>query len=590
MRGDGKASSMKDNQEYFDAEKDVPQTGASTESSQLDGPFAGPQGAQYAPRTHKFWLIMCCNFLTLFLVALDRTIISTAIPRITDEFNSLGDIGWYSSAYMLTGACSQPVFGRIYKFYDMKRNFLTAVIIFDIGSAVCGAVPTSNTFIAGRAIAGFASAGIFSGCMLITIPLVPLHKRPMFQSMFGAVFGIPSVLGPLVGGAFTSNVTWRWCFYINLPIGAVSWASMALVWYPEKIARNPIPIGQHIRRLDPLGMLFFASSMVCLLLALQWGGTTYSWKDGRIIALFVVFGVLFLAFAIVQVLTPGTATIPARVVTQRSIFCGSFYIFFIASSMMTIIYYIPIWCKTPAQTEQVPMLNSETVQTVKLVNPVDSGVYTLPLVLSLTVGSFCGGGITQKIGYYVPMMYACPAIMSIGVGLMSTFNVDTGSSLWIGYQFLSGFDLGLGMQITGILVQRVLPGPDIPIGISLMFLLQQLGGSIFTVVSQSILNNILVSRLVGIPGLDTGQVINEGATHLESVVPHAYIGMVKEVYNYALTRIFLMSMGLPLAALISSLGTEWMSLKKGKNGQDGPEASTRTGVASEYSESGQVST
>lgn len=163
----------------------------------------------YQPKSFKFWLTLFCNFLALFLVALDRTIISTAIPRITDEFKSLGDIGWYGSAYMLTTASSQLVFGRIYKFYDMKWTFLASIVVFEVGSAICGAAPNSPVFIAGRAIAGLASAGIFSGCMLIMIPMIPLHKRPMFQGMFGMIFGIASVMGPLVGGGFTSSVTWR---------------------------------------------------------------------------------------------------------------------------------------------------------------------------------------------------------------------------------------------------------------------------------------------------------------------------------------------------------------------------------------------
>jgi MFS family permease len=181
-----------------------------TQAAGKPGPPDGPLGSQYAPQTFKFWVIMACNFLSLFIVALDRTIVTTAIPKITDDFNSLGDIGWYGSAYMLTGATSQLIFGRIYKFYDMKRVFLMSMIIFEIGSAVCGAAPSSNAFIAGRAIAGFASAGILSGCMLIIIPLVPLRKRPMFQAMFGAVFGLASVMGPLVGGGFTTSVTWRY--------------------------------------------------------------------------------------------------------------------------------------------------------------------------------------------------------------------------------------------------------------------------------------------------------------------------------------------------------------------------------------------
>lgn len=166
-------------------------------------------GSQYQPKTLKFWLIMFCVFFSLFLVALDRTIFSTAIPRITDEFHSLGDIGWYGSAYLLASASSQMLYGRIYRYYDIKRVFLSNIVLFEIGSAICGAAPTSNAFIAGRVIAGFASAGIFSGCSLVMISMVPLHKRPMYQGLFGAVFGIASVMGPLVGGAFTSGVTWR---------------------------------------------------------------------------------------------------------------------------------------------------------------------------------------------------------------------------------------------------------------------------------------------------------------------------------------------------------------------------------------------
>ena len=199
-----------------------------------------------------------------------------------------------------------------------------------------------------------------------------------------------------------------------------------------------------------------------------------------------------------------------------------------------------------------------------------SGIYTLPLVLSLVVASFISGFITQKIGYYVPAMYLCPCILSVGLGLMSTFNLHTGSSPWIGYQFLSGFGVGLGMQNSGLVVQRILPFSDVPIGIALMFFLQQLGGCIFTTVGQTILSNLLVSKLSGIPGLDPSKIVNEGATNLASVVPSEYMVLVQRAYNLACTRIFLAGMGLAFAALLSSLGMEWKSIKKGKNGQDVP--------------------
>lgn len=137
----------------------------------------------YKPRTLRFWLIVASVLAAMFLVALDRTIIATAVPMITDEFDSLGDIGWYGSAYMLTTAAFQLVFGRIYRFYDLRGTFLACILLFEVGSAVCGAAPSSVAFIVGRAVAGIGSAGIMTGSMIAIIPMVPLHKRPMFQCM-----------------------------------------------------------------------------------------------------------------------------------------------------------------------------------------------------------------------------------------------------------------------------------------------------------------------------------------------------------------------------------------------------------------------
>lgn len=138
----------------------------------------------FKPKTLKFWLIILSSFLSMFLVALDRTIISTAIPKITDDFKSLGDIGWYGSAYMLTTAAFQLVFGRIYRFYNLRWTFLWCIVLFEAGSVICGAAPTSAVFIFGRAVAGIGSAGIMTGTTMVVIPMVPLHKRPMFQCMY----------------------------------------------------------------------------------------------------------------------------------------------------------------------------------------------------------------------------------------------------------------------------------------------------------------------------------------------------------------------------------------------------------------------
>lgn len=169
--------------------------------SQSDKSKSGPQGdvdetPDYKPKTLKFWVIMICNMLAMLLVALDRTILATAIPKITDEFRSLGDIGWYGSAYMITGAAFQLLFGRIYKFYDMRRIYLACILIFEIGSILCAAAPSSSVFIVGRAVAGLGSAGIWTGAMLVIIPIVPLHKRPMYQGTQNSIwnFSTPRLL------------------------------------------------------------------------------------------------------------------------------------------------------------------------------------------------------------------------------------------------------------------------------------------------------------------------------------------------------------------------------------------------------------
>ena len=228
------------------------------------------------PTGLRFALVLSSVYITIFLVSLDRLIVTTAIPAITNEFDSLPDVGWYGSAYLLTSCAFQLLFGKLYRFYPIRAVYAISVLLFEIGSALCGAAPSSVAFILGRAIQGVGSAGIFSGGIVVIVYAVPLHRRPFWQGMIGAVFGVSSVLGPLVGGAFTSNVTWRWCFYINLPFGGVA---LAIILFLLRIPARPetnAPTKTKLSQLDAPGTLALLPAVVSILLALEWGGLTYA--------------------------------------------------------------------------------------------------------------------------------------------------------------------------------------------------------------------------------------------------------------------------------------------------------------------------
>lgn len=270
----------------------------------------------------------------------DNTILTTAIPLITKQFNSLDDVGWYASAFLLTTCAVSLIYGKLYTYYPIKWIYLGALCLFEVGSLICGATPSSLGLIIGRAVAGIGAGGIFSGSLLIVSQETPLRLRPIYTSIISAIYGVASVAGPLIGGALTDHASWRWCFYINLPLGAVTCVFLLLFYEAKKPVKAVAGWKDIILQLDPLGLLFFLPSMISLLLALQWGGSKYPWDSPLIITLFIVFSVLLLAFVAAQWWQQDRATIPPRLIKNRNVWGACFFLFCLGASFMVYSYYV----------------------------------------------------------------------------------------------------------------------------------------------------------------------------------------------------------------------------------------------------------
>ncbi|KAH6867212.1 putative efflux pump antibiotic resistance protein [Thelonectria olida] len=501
------------------------------------------------PTGIPLFLIVVGLCLAVFIMGLDNSIIATAIPKITDQFSSLGDIGWYGSAYFLTTASLQLFFGKMYGIFSIKLVFLGALFLFEVGSLICGVAPNSVALIIGRAIAGMGSAGILSGGLIILSHSTPLQTRPIYTGIAGSMYGISSVAGPLLGGFFTDKVTWRWCFYINLPIGAITVVAIVFCYHDTPRTKTLASLGgwrEKFWYFDPLGTLFFMPMVICLLLALQWAGTTYEWHDGRIIVLLVLFAVLLVAFVTTQLWMGNKATVPPRLFKiSRTVWSSCLFAFCVGGAFFPFTYFIPFW-----------------FQAVKGTSAVESGIRNLPMLLGSMVFSLIAGFLVPVISYSAPFMIAGSVLTSVGAGLITTWAPGTPSSHWIGYQVIMGAGAGCSLQQTLMVIQTVLTMDDIPTGTSLIAFLLNLGGAIFMSVGQNLFSNKLVKDIAAnVPGLDLNAVVAAGATGFRKVVSSEMIAGVVSAYNEALVKTFQMCTGLAAAMIIGAVFVKWISVK-----------------------------
>ncbi|KAJ7637386.1 major facilitator superfamily domain-containing protein [Mycena polygramma] len=488
------------------------------------------------PEGLKLFLIICSMSLSVFLISL---------PKITDDLRSLDDIGWYGSAYFLAMVATQFLFGRLYTVLSPKKVYIGALCIFELGSLMCGVAPHSNVLISGRAVAGVGAAGTFTGSIIIVTASVPKKRLPMFLGPILAMYGVAGVAGPILGGAITDRLSWRWVFYLNLPIGAFALFIVAVLSESPGARHKPDNIRDWIRLFDLLGNAVFVAAIICLLLALQLGGTKYPWRSSYIITLLVLFVVLLSACLFLQLRKSEPPTLLFRLLKMRSVVAAAWFSFWIGGSFFILAYFLPLW-----------------FQAIEGASAMTSGIDNLPTMLGLFIGPPIAGGIVTAFGYYSPFMILASIFMSVGAGLISTFAPGTSDAHWIGYQLIYGLGAGFGLQQPITAVQTILAPEDMPIGVTVVVFMKTLGGAVSVSIAQAIFSNKLQTGLATkVPDVDSSILLT--ATSFRSSVSPQDLPIVFLVYNTALVAAYRVSAVMACLMFFGGLGMGWKRLGGG---------------------------
>ncbi|WP_420864057.1 DHA2 family efflux MFS transporter permease subunit [Streptomyces deccanensis] len=458
--------------------------------------------------------------LGMLLAALDQTIVSTALPTIVSDLGGLEHLSWVVTAYMLAATAATPLWGKLGDQYGRKRLFQTAIVIFLIGSALCGAAQDMPQLIGFRALQGLGGGGLMVLSMAIVGDLVPPRERGRYQGLFGAVFGATSVLGPLLGGLFTEHLSWRWVFYVNLPVGAVALVVIAAV------LRIPRRSERHV--IDYLGTFLIASVATCLVLVASLGGTTWDWNSPQIVGLCVLAVVLVAVFVAVE-RRAAEPVLPLKLFRVRTFTLSAVISFVVGFAMFGAMTYLPTF-----------------LQVVHGVSPTMSGVHMLPMVFGLLLSSTVSGQIVSRTGRWKVFPLAGTAVTTLGLLLLHQLDADSGDGEMSAYLFVFGAGLGLVMQVLVLIVQNAVSYGDLGVATSGATFFRSIGASfgvaVFGTVFAGHLGDKLTDALDGaalpagvtVEGLkaDPREIADLPAA-LRPPVLDAYASSITDVFVYA---------------------------------------------------------
>ncbi|MET7568720.1 MDR family MFS transporter [Streptomyces sp. NPDC005492] len=458
--------------------------------------------------------------LGLLLAALDQTIVSTALPTIVSDLGGLEHLSWVVTAYLLASTAATPLWGKLGDQYGRKRLFQIAIVIFLIGSALCGMAQNMPQLIAFRALQGLGGGGLIVLSMAIVGDVVSPRERGRYQGLFGAVFGATSVLGPLLGGLFTEHLSWRWVFYINLPVGVVALAVIATALHIPRRSTHHV--------IDYLGTFLIAAVATCLVLVASLGGTTWGWGSPQIIGLAVLGAVLIVAFVAVE-RRAAEPVLPLKLFRVRTFTLAAVISFIVGFAMFGAMTYLPTF-----------------LQVVQGISPTMSGVHMLPMVFGMLLSSTASGQIVSRTGRWKVFPIAGTGVTALGLLLLHQLDEGSSTGEMSAYFFVFGLGLGLVMQVLVLIVQNAVSYEDLGVATSGATFFRSIGASfgvaIFGTIFASRLGDKLTDALQGTtlpPGVTPDGLESDprGISQLPSGVRpealHAYASSITDVFLYA---------------------------------------------------------
>ena len=474
----------------------------------------GPPASGEAPRVR---LIFGALLLVLMLAALDQTIVSTALPTIVGDLGGLSHLSWVVTAYLLASTVSGPLYGKLGDLYGRKTLLQVAIVLFLIGSALCGLAQSMTELIAFRALQGLGGGGLMVTTMAVVGDIIAPRDRGRYQGYFGAVFGLATVIGPLLGGFLVDSLSWRWIFYVNLPLGAVAFTVIGAVFQPT---------AEHVHhKIDYLGAAVLTAGLSAIVLFTSLGGTSYAWSSPLILGLIATGVVMVALFPLVEA-RAAEPLLPLALFRNRVFVVASAVGFIIGLALFGSVTYLPLY-----------------LQVVKGHSPTESGLLLLPLMGGLLVTSILSGNLISRLGRYRVFPIIGTALMAVGLFLLAHLTVTTSTVTAGLFMLVMGLGLGMVMQVLVLAVQNAVDYKYLGVATSGSTLFRQIGGSIGVSAFGAIFSHDLATQLakrippgVHIPAEANPEVVG----HLPAAVRGPYI----TAFATALHPVFLVAAGI----------------------------------------------